>query len=116
MLPERKRQDGFTILKEVIYEITGDSNLNVVQRDVVVEAMVNGAEIFHGQVNCYFQIDHFEAKISVYWEQAGLRDYKEAGLFGQMSTNFQAVKKLPGGILQITGADAGYAIHINYKS
>ena len=81
-----------------------------------VTAEVQGEEIFDGPVECVLTADEREGKISIYWEEAGLEDYRSRGLYGQASTNYQLLKKEPGGVLRITDKDDTYRISIGYKA
>lgn len=116
MLHPREREDGYALLKEVIHQATADHNATTAEGDFHVAATVDGEVVFSGKARCYFQIDHYEGSMSIYWEESGLPQYKEAGLYGRMSTKFQKVRRHPGGTLEILGTDSGYLIHINYMS
>ena len=116
MLSEKKQGEGYALLKEIIHEITDDRNTTTVHGDFFVEASVDGTSVLSGTVRCHFGIDHHNGRISVYWEEAGFPNYKTAGLFGQMSTNYQELKRLNGGVLRIIGTSPEYIVHINYMS
>lgn len=115
MLTQGEKLSGYADLKEVISEVTSESSFTYAQDDFEVHALVNGARVFFGTANCEFQIDHHDGKVSVYWEDAGLENFKEKGLFGRMSTGYQRIKKLPEDVLEIVGLEPPYQVLIHYK-
>jgi hypothetical protein len=114
MLPQPERLNNRRVLADVIFEITCDRNSTTAQGEFYVTAKVEDKPVFDGVATCVLIIDNFDGKISVYWEEAGFENYKEHGLFGQMSVNFQRLQKLPARVLSIVGVDRNYTVFIGY--
>jgi hypothetical protein len=104
------------LLAEVLQDINGARGAPFAQGSFHVTAEVGGNAIFDGSVECVITADEREGKISIYWEEAGLEDYRSRGLYGQASTNYQLLKKDPGGVLRISDQDETYRISISYKA
>jgi hypothetical protein len=88
---------------------------NSVRGEFYVTAMVNSKVVFEDFATCEFTVGTADARVYVYWEEAGFENYKKAGLFGYMSANYQKIEKLPGGVMSITGIDYDYQVFIGYK-
>ena len=113
MQTREKKLDSYDVVKNAIIALSGDHNALSAKGDFLIEATVNGRQVFRDVAQCFFVMDSNEAKVSIYWEEAGLFDYKRVGLYGQMSTNFYCVQQLSAGVIRM--ACPGCEIHINLK-
>jgi hypothetical protein len=112
-LPERaqSRQAVF----DAVRELRGDHEGNSVDGEFFVTAKVAAKVVFEGHATCVLTVGNDDAQVSVYWEEAGFKSYKKAGLFGFMSANYQRIERLPAGVLSIAGVDFDYQVFIGYK-
>ncbi|MGC4734041.1 hypothetical protein [Providencia hangzhouensis] len=112
MLDLIKRGESTAVILEVIRNLTGE--VAYARFDGVVTATVQGKEIIHEeeiQILLTYNAPNY-AYIDIIWEDYGYKNYKDMGLFGRMSTQYQQVKK--SGARCFTLISDNYTIDIMY--
>ncbi|WP_219953064.1 hypothetical protein [Dickeya zeae] len=93
MLDSKKSALSTSVIINVIKEITGDTNYT--DFIGIITATVNGKlKINQEKIQVYLTNSRPNyALIDIIWEEGGYRNYKDLGLFGRMSTQWQCVIK-----------------------
>lgn len=92
MLHPHKSATGTALILEIIRELTDDTNYVAFQG--IISAEINGDLKIDGEkieVHLTNSRPNY-ALIDVIWEDYGYKNYKDMGLFGRMSTQWQEVQ------------------------
>lgn len=94
MLHPHKSAKSTALILEIIRELTDDTNY--VAFKGIVSATINGdLKIDSEQIEVHLTNSRPNyALIDVIWEEHGYKNYKDMGLFGRMSTQWQEVQRV----------------------
>ena len=109
-----KSSDSTIVILNVIRELTGDTTY--AEFDATVSAKINGEKKIDGEtIRIYLTNSRPNfALIDIVWEDFGYRNYKDMGLFGRMSTQWQEVKKIKAKTFRVFGGS--YEIDVDYQA
>ena len=114
-LSTEENVEGIATVRKAIKYLTNDSNRDTVTHECTITATVNGELLIDSEImKCNFIIDYDGARVSVFWEDYGYKNYKKLGLFGQMSTQWQPIKEYDNNSFTVTDAEDSYLLTIEY--
>lgn len=106
--------EGIDIIKEVIFSLTHDRK-KTAQAFLTVSAEVGGKQIIDEEnIDCLFSIQYDSAEINIFWEECGYKGYKALGLFGQMNSKWQHVKRVSSSSFSVSDEQGSYIVTIEY--
>ena len=114
MLDLRETGVGTEAIKKVIRALNDDFDKSkYVLTEVRVRAVVNDTEVLDDTIKTDFTFDgHNWGSINFYWEDSGYKNFKELGLYGQISSQWQRIKETGQRLLTVFGDT--YTIEVYY--
>ncbi|AXH61197.1 MULTISPECIES: hypothetical protein [Providencia] len=112
MLDLIKRGESTAVILSVIRDLTGEATFAIF--DGIVTVTVQGKKIIDEeeiQIQLTYSPPNY-AVIDILWEICGYKNYKDMGLHGRMSTQYQQAKK--SGLRRLTLINDNYTIDIMY--
>jgi len=105
---------GTQAVKEAIWEINGHRKSNYAEVIADISASVRGIKVIENEkIGVCLEFDGTNYSIiGILWDDYGHADYKEMGLYGEMKTQFNIVKKKADRTLIVQ--DQFYEIEIKY--
>jgi hypothetical protein len=112
MLHPLKSSKSTAVILDVIRELTGDTNY--ASFEGTVSATIDGKPKIDGErINVQLTNSRPNyALIDVMWEDYGYDNYRDLGLFGRMSTQWQEAEKVAARTFRVVGDN--YCLDIEY--
>jgi len=101
-------------VRDAIWILTGDRSERYVEARATITATVNNRQVITGEAfNISLSFDGTNyAAINIFWEESGFKNYKDLGLYGTMSTQYQRVAS--SGARSFIVKNGNYSVEVEY--